>query len=130
MPGHKLKRRLDRKSKARSPKPHPASAPARAPEPMGDLSRIRELTPNAVVHLQSMIGNQAVQRLLHNGHPRLAITPRQPASVQRWEGPEHAKLGNATGMTIDLAKVWCLIGARWWQSRATKLARWKNFRKP
>jgi outer membrane protein OmpA-like peptidoglycan-associated protein len=57
-------------------------------------------TQIGVLRLQTAIGNQATQRLLSG---RRFDSPDVPKRiVQRFEGPEHAEIGDATGQTIDL----------------------------
>src|SRR5262249_47408980 len=50
-----------------------------------------------ILRLQSTIGNQAVQRVLSSKR-----THSRPPGIQRFEGPEHAQLGDSTNQNIDL----------------------------
>src|SRR3954454_11609662 len=65
--------------------------PARRRQPAPALDG--QLDRGGVLSLQQQVGNKGVVSLL---------SQRRARTVQRYEGPEHAAIGNVTGMQIDL----------------------------
>jgi outer membrane protein OmpA-like peptidoglycan-associated protein len=85
---------------------HPATPEVESPDladakSMPEVKGLTRLNSTQVLRMQNAFGNRAVQRMV--ARQRGAVpSGRTGPRVQRWEGQEHAKLGDATGMQIEL----------------------------